>query len=486
MAARSADHFLVLDVGTSSTKALVFNAEGQRVAFARAGYQNDVDATGKCEQHPVRWWRAAKAVVRRIVTQIDPLKVRAIVVTTLRAAVLAMDSRDTPLAPALLAHDLRARSQGDQLSEQLGDLVFYKTGLRSSDYFSLPRMLWLRERIPQTAHWIGAQDYLVHRLCGEYLTDYSQAGRTLLFNVTDLRWDHELLEYAQIDLKTLPRAVPAGAVVGAMRAAVASELAIPAVDIVLGGADQACASLGLGGIRNDIVTANHGSGCFLVSARTGPVFEPQQRFLCSPHAWTEHWACEAAMLSTGRQLDQWQHLVGLPKHKLAGLDKLSPPGSNGVMCIPHMGGATAPYWRRDARGGFLGLCLGQSKHDLVRALIEGLLFDVAENLDAFGQLGELRVAGGLAQVDAFNQMQAHICGLPVVRAVEPEATALGAAIVAAVATGIYSDIQAASGAMVKLDDSSRRWPDPQIRDFYMKVRQRYRRLVRLVHEESMA
>ncbi len=475
---------MALDVGTSSTKALVFNAAGRRLAFTRADYQNDIDAGGKCEQDPATWWRAAKASIRRIVTQVDPQKIRAVVITSLRAAVIAANSRGKPLAPALLAHDLRARGKENKLSEQLGEIVFRKTGLRPSDYFSLPRMLWLRERIPQPARWYGAQDYLISRLCGEYVTDYSQAGRTLLFNTTDLRWDPELLEYAQIDVTALPRLVPPGTVAGKIRAAIASDLAIPTVDVVLGGADQACASLGLGGICGDVVTANHGSGCFVLTARTEPVLDPQQRFLCSPHAWAGYWACEAAMLSTGRQLAQWRHLVGLSDHELDSLDKLSPPGSNGVICVPHMAGATAPYWRRDARGAFLGLRIGQSKYDIVRALIEGLLFDLSENLNVFGKPRELRVAGRLAQVDAFNQIQAHICGLPVLRAEEPEATALGAAVVAAVATGIYPRIEEATRAMVRLDESSRRSPDPQIRAFYAEARQYYQRLVRLVHDES--
>lgn len=486
-ACRSADHILALDVGTSSTKAVVFDPQGRRCAFARVAYRNDIDASGRCEQNPARWWQAVKTSVLRIVPQIEPEKIRAITITTLRAAVLAVDLDGKPLAPAVLAHDLRAAGKEQELLERFGDRVYRKTGLRCSDYFSLPRMLWLRARIPEaggSTRWLGAQDYLVHKLCGEYVTDFSQAGRTLLLNAADLRWDPELLDYARIDAASLPRLVPAGTVVGKVRPRVASKLGIPALDVVLGGGDQACASLGLAGIRNDIVTANHGSGCFVLTARMEPVLDPQQRFLCSPHAWAGHWACEAAMLSTGRQLEEWKRLVGISEHDLRDLDRLSPPGSHGVICVPHMAGATAPYWRRDARGAFLGLRIGQSKQDILRALVEGLLFDLAENLDIIGQPRELRVAGGLAQVDAINQMQADICGLPVVRATETGATALGAAIVGAAATGVHPDIQSASAAMVQLDEASRRLPDPQVHLFYSEARRRYERLVRLVHDQT--
>ena len=484
MAASQAGDILAVDVGTSSVKAVVFDPEGRRCALARATYRNEVDATGKCEQDPARWWRAVKTSVRRIGAQIEPGRIRALAITALRAAIVPVDSQYRPLGPALLAHDLRAAGKEAELTEKFGDRVYRKTGLRSSDYFSLPRMLWLRERMPAVQHWMGAQDYLVHRLCGEYVTDHSQAGRTLLFHVTDLRWDPELLAYAGIDIAGLPRAVPAGTVAGRLLPRAAAELGLPRVDVVLAGADQACASVGLGGVRGDIVTANHGSGCFVLTARTAPVLDPGERFLCSPHAWTGLWACEAAMLSTGRQLEQWRSLLGVTGRELSGLDRLSPPGSHGVVSIPHMSGATAPWWRRDARGAFLGLSIGQSKHDLVRALIEGLVFDLAANLDLIGKPAELRVAGGLTRSDAFNRIQADICGVPVVQSTESEATALGAAIVGAAAAGIHPDIQSASAAMVQVDEASRRQPDPGIHAFYREARRRYERLVALVHDEG--
>lgn len=485
----SADLILALDVGTSATKAAIFDPQGNLLALARTGYRNQTDPSGKCEQNPEQWWRAAQASIRLACAEVDAQRIRAIAVTALRAVVLPVDRERRPIGHAVLAHDLRAAAEAERMTAHFGAAAIYRrTGLRPSDYFSAPRMIWLRNRLGKRAGriemWLGAQEYLIHKLCGETVVDPSQAGRTQLLDVHTLQWDGRFCAYAGVPEEMLPRLVPAASVVGRVDARMAAALSLPQVEVVAAGADQACAALALGGLQSEVVTANHGTGCFLLASRTRPVLDRERRFLCSPHAWRGFWAVEAPMLAAGRQVDDWRRLTHTAMREMDELDRRSPPGSHGIVCVPHMCGTTAPYWNREARGAFCGLRAGQTRHDLMRAMVEGLLFDLAHNLEILGRPRELRVAGGLARCDWFNQLQADICDLPVVRAAQPEATALGAAIAGAVATGVHRDFAGAFAAMARLDEASRKLPGASSREFYRALRPHYDDLVKLIHAKS--
>ena len=453
------DLVAAVDVGTTGCKVVLFDRKGRRAGYGYTRCEPTYRPGGEVEQAPGTWWRAVVRAAGEAMAGVPPDRVAAVALTSQRASVIPVDARGRTLGPALMWQDKRAAALCDELRRTLDPRrVYRRTGLRVDPYFSLARILWLRRvrtRVfDRAAKVVGVFDLVLHRLTGQFVTDHSQASRTLLFDVHARRWHRPLLDRFDIPLDKLPRVVPPGSVVGPLCRTAATRLGLrPGTPVVAGGGDQPCSALGMGAAGANDCSINTGTGSFLLACQTRVVLDPKRRYLCSAHVLPGCWAMEAGLLATGRVVDWYarRFLDTGGAEALSRMARRTRPGADGLVAAPHLVGAAAPHWDPLARGAVWGLGLHHRPEDVLRALVESICFELRANLDVFAQSGvrpsQVWVSGGLARSGVFNQMQADVFDLPVVRAREQETAALGAAIVGAVAIGWYGDLSRAARAM---------------------------------------
>jgi len=487
---------LAIDVGTTGARAMLFDLHGIPHGMAYQEYRSHFLSPTIIDHDPATWLNAVDTVVPAVLQQTATPgeSVAAIAVTSQRATIMPVDAKGNPLAPAILWQDKRTLEQCRQIEEAVGQAEIYaRTGLRIDPYFSLPKLMWFREKRPdvfrQAYRFLTVHDLIINHLTGEFVTDWTQASRTMLFRVNEFRWDEELAERFGIDPARLPKALPPGTVAGTLTSAAAERLGLPkGVPVVMAGGDQQSAALGLGVTKPGYAQVITGTGSFVVAATAEPYRDSQARVLCSASAVAGAWIMEAGIFTSG-SVYRWlrdelstaekvaAEWLGLDPYDLLNMEVAqSRPGAGGLVLLPHFAGSAAPYWNPLAKGVVFGLTLGHRRADLVRAVLEGIAIEVSKNLETIArlmsdqtELQEIRVSGGAARSDLFNQIQADVYGRRVVPGKLEQSSALGAAILAATAVGVYPDVHAASEAMGSLDFSRVREPDPGRHELYQEM-----------------
>lgn len=489
---KARDELIVsIDLGTSACKVVAFDRRGRRAAYGRSTYDNLLGANGRAEQKPLNWWKGLKEAIHASGIHKRRNSIVGYTVSTLRAAVLAIDGRGRPLAPAILASDRRATEETDFLAKRFDEERLYKTtGLRLNTYSSLARILWLKNHQPdifaRAAQILCAQDYLINRLCGHTITDRSHASRTLCLDIQTKQWNWKLMESLGLSCELFPALVDPGIVVGELSSRTSRDLQIPIAPVIAAGGDQMCASVGLGAVDSEQVSINHGTGSFVERPTPVPVLDKQRKSLASVHVLRDRWVQEFPILLTGRLLE---HLPGttfssrseFPRTLESALS-LSPCAGKqaSLMFLPYQGGSTAPHWDDNLPGVLWGLRSHHQSSHLLRSLLEAVVFDLRRCIEALPRKPkEILVGGHLTHPRAFNQVQADIFGIPVVKPLETEATALGAAVVAFVALGFHSSAEAAVEAMVHYDDNCRLVPNMRMKPYYEDLFNRQGELLNL-------
>ena len=493
------ERLLVLDVGTTGTRGVVFDLEGRLLGMSYREYRSHFLTPSIIDHDPQTWVDAVEAVVPEVLRQTNTPAgaVLAVAVTSQRATILPVDASGHPLASAILWQDKRTMQECRDIEETLGSQVVYaRTGLRIDPYFSLPKILWFKRKRPDvyraTHRFLTVHDFIVNQLTGEFVTEWTQASRTMLFNIDTLQWDPELAEPLGLDVDRMPRAQPPGSIAGTLTGHAAARLGLPAsVPVVMAGGDQQCAAVGLGVTQPGLAKVTTGTGSFVVAPVARPYRDPGGRVLCSASAIPGQWVLEAGIFTSGAvyrwvrdELSRAETSaaadLGLDPYDLLNLEAArSAPGAGGLIVLPHLAGSAAPYWNPLARGVIFNLALGHRRSDLVRAVLEGIALEIGKNLRIIEELigsgtsgralTEVRVSGGAVRSDLFNQIQADVYGLRVVPGRIEQATALGAAILAAAAVGVYPDVHEASRRMSTTDPVRAREPDPERHAIYREV-----------------
>jgi sugar (pentulose or hexulose) kinase len=313
----------------------------------------------------------------------------------------------------------------------------------------------------------------------------------MLFDINKIKWSDSLCEQLGIPIKKLPDTRPPGTVIGAITDKAAKATGLPrGTPVIAGGGDQQCAALGLGVVRPGQVSATTGTGTFVLADLEEPKLDPKMRVLTSLSVIPDHWVLEASMFTSGA-LYRWfrdnfmqceqQHAreQGIDIYELMNREvECAEPGARGLLMLPHFAGAGAPYWDPEAKGVLHGLTLAHTRSDILRALAEGVCFEVKKSLDVLGELGldihELRIAGGVTRSDVWNRLQADIYGKPVVKTGLEETTALGAAILGCVGCDIYRTPQDAVKNMLEIKSEYK--PDGKLEKFYKGVYVKHKKL----------
>ena len=442
------------DIGSQSLKGILLDPSGAAIAQAAASYDVDYPHPGWAQQD-VRDWRLALAsVVGDLLStaRVTPADVATLGLASQVDGLVAVDADAEALHPAIIWLDRRATSQADRIDGVQPADIRRITGLNLDASHVAPKILWLREQCPdvfeRAAGLLLPGSALVAWLTGERVLDHANASSTLLYDVTTQAWSPRMLDATSLDAERLGSIEAAATVVGAIRPGPAGAIGLtPATRVVVGTGDEHGASLGAGGIRPGIVIDITGTAEPVAVAATSPVIDETGLVETHGHADPRVWLVENPGFVSGGSVRWFQDLYGSGT-SVADLDgeaiTVTAPGSDGVTFLPTLSGATAPRWNDRARGVFAGLSLNHGRAHLYRSVLEGCTFalrDIVDRLDAMG-LGadEIRVVGGGARSRLWLQMKADVTGRTVRVLTTDESTAQGAAMLAGVGAGTFSDL----------------------------------------------
>jgi glycerol kinase len=497
------ERILVIDAGTTGTRAAVFDLSGRLLGVAYREYKSQFLSPIAIDHDPATWLDAVGTTIPEVIqrTATKPESCLAVAVTGQRATVVPVGADGEPLAPAILWQDKRTMKQCHEIESRVGsDAVYARTGLRIDPYFSLPKLMWFHQERPdvyRTARFfLTVHDLIIHHLTGQFRTDWTQASRTMLFDIVRFQWDADLARACEFDRAKLPEALAPGSVAGRLTAATAARLGLPqGLPVVMAGGDQQAAAVGLGAIHQGVATATTGTGTFVIAPVEAPLWDPQRRVLLSASGSAGQWILEAGIFTSGAVYRWLREALACegpteathergddPYEQLNTLAGQAPLGAGGVIVLPHFMGSAAPYWNPDARGVIFNLTLSHRTQHLARAVLEGMTIEIGKNLaiietllrgngsaTADPGLTEVRVTGGVTRSSLFNQIQADVYGCRVLPGKVTEATALGAAILAAVALGGHADVPSACEAMTGVDTERAQEPDPRRHAAYRQL-----------------
>jgi glycerol kinase len=453
------DALLALDQGTSSSRALVFDRSGRLLAVAQRELPQHFPQPGWVEHDAEEIWQHQAACAREAIAKAG-VKPGAIGITNQRETVVLWDRKTgQPLHKALVWQDRRTAAFCEQLKQQgLEPRVRELTGLLLDPYFSATKLRWLldhvpgaRERAARGELAFGTIDsWLLWKLTdGQvHATDASNASRTLIYDIHRGEWSDELLAAFDIPKSLLPEVRPSSGVFGQ-----ATEFGIPIAGIA---GDQQAALFGQAALGPGQAKNTYGTGCFLLM-HTGAQARTSTQGLITTRAAQVDGVAQFALegsVFVGGAVVQWLRdgLKAIGGSGEVQALAASVPDAGGVMFVPAFAGLGAPYWRPDARGALLGLTRGTTQAHIARAALESIAFQSAAVLSAMNadvdeqdRLTELRVDGGASANDLLMQFQADLLGIPVLRPQVIETTALGAALLAGLGTGLYGSPQEVGG-----------------------------------------
>lgn len=477
-----AEYVIAIDQGTTSSRAIIFDKQGSIISVGQKEHEQIFPKPGWVEHDPLEIWRNVQEVIGVALAKADLTRhdIAAIGITNQRETAVVWDkTTGEPVYNAIVWQDTRTQPIVDRLAaEGLGGVGRYKgdVGLPLATYFSGTKIVWILENVPGAREKADAGDlifgttdtWVLWNLTGGvdggvHATDVTNASRTLFMDLETLRWREDILADFGVPLSMLPEIRSSSEVYG--MAEDSSLLRETPVAGILG--DQQAATFGQAAFGPGESKNTYGTGNFLI-------FQTGEEIVHSPNGLLTtlgyklgdapaQYALEGSIAVTGSLIQWLRDQLGLIA-SAPEAEEIAAEDNGGVYVVPAFSGLFAPYWRPDARGAIVGLTRFATKGHLARAALEATAFQTREVLDAVNadsgvDLTELKVDGGMTVNDTLMQFQADILGVPVVRPVVAETTALGAAYAAGLAVGFWSDL----GELRANWQEDRRWV-PQMDD----------------------
>lgn len=449
---------LALDQGTTSSRAIVFDHNGHIKSVAQKEFTQYFPQPGWVEHNPNEIWSSQASVIAETISAIDinGLDIAGIGITNQRETTIVWDvDTEEPIYNAIVWQDRRTSEFCDELKAQgLTDKIHEKTGLIIDAYFSGTKIKWILDNVPGARkraemgklRFGNVDSWLVWRLTrGEvHVTDVTNASRTMLFNIHDLKWDEELMELLDIPMSMMPEVKSSSEVYGHTKTTIfAHEVPISGI-----AGDQQAALFGQMCIEPGSIKNTYGTGCF-VMLNTGNKPVMSKNNLLTTIAWKIGdqvvYALEGSIYVGGSVVQWLRNGLGFITSSSEIEDLASTvPDSGGVYFVPALTGLAAPYWDQYARGTIIGITRGTTRAHIARAALDGIAFqtyDIAQAMakDMNASLTELKVDGGASRNNLLMQSQADILGIKVVRPRITETTALGAAYLAGLAVGFWKN-----------------------------------------------
>ena len=473
------------DLGTSSNKASLFSTEGKLIDSYTVPYDVHFFHKNYAQQDPEDWWGAVCKATREIVKQIDPEEVLAISFSSQMQACIAVDEKGTVLYPAMIWADHRAEAQAEELTRKIGfDRMYEINGHRVSPSYSIEKLMWLREEKPEiyakTYKMLLAKDYIICRLTGEFVTDYSEASGTDAFDLRHLKWSEEILAATGIDREKMPELHASTDVIGSLTKEAAESLGLTCeTKVVCGGGDGPCSALGAGSIKDGQMFLSFGTSAWIAGTSGEVNLDREKTLIGFGHVVPGKYMPCGTMQAAGSSYSYIKEALCAEEVRQAEetgesvyelLNRLvlqSPPGAKGLIFLPYLLGERSPRWNPDTSGSFLGIRMEHKKCDYVRAVLEGIAMNLSVILEAQREHmegKELVLTGGGAKGDVLAQILSDVLGVPLHRLDHVEtATSIAAAVIAGVGVGVFKDFSVVD-QFVKTDKTF--YPREEYREVY--------------------
>jgi len=462
-----------LDIGTTGCKAIVFSEDGTILGQAAREYAILTPQPTWAEQDAEKVWSLAWASLGEAVAQAKNDPPVALAISCQGEAVIPVDAEGNALRPAILGMDTRTGAETNWLAGQFGEEpLFNRTGMPVNTVNTLPKLLWLQRNQPElwrSAHqFLLYEDFFLRRLGGQAVISHCLASRTQMYDLTAGQWAADLLAGCNIERDRLALLAPAGGVVGTLRPELAQKLGLKS-DVLLasGGHDQACAALGSGVTQTGLAMVSSGTAEVVEVAMDTPALDKALRegdISVYRHVVPGLYLAMTLNHSGGLSLRWYRDTLGkweMEQAKQTGQDAYDllladvPSGPTRLLFLPHFSGSGTPNWDNSSKGAILGLTFGAGQATIAKALLEGLTFELRNNLDLLQQVGvtinELHAVGGGAKSNLWLQLKADICRIPLRIPQVTEAACLGAALLAGVAAGVYPNFEAAVSQTVHFE-----------------------------------
>jgi xylulokinase len=496
---KTVTHVLGIDIGTTGVKALLVSEKGGVTASATVEYPLLTPRPNWAEQNPQTWWDATVSATQTCLEKAHAASGKDIDVTAVGLSgqmhsSVFLDSRGEVLRPAILWCDQRTAPQCQEITDTVGfDRLIELTFNRALAGFTAPKILWLRQNEPEAyarvRQVLVTKDYIRYRMTGVFATEVSDASGTLLFNVARREWSDEMLQALDIPREWLPDCFESPEISGYLTGEAARVLGLTeGTPVVGGGGDQAAGAVGNGIVREGLVSCVLGTSGVVFWHSDKPAFDPLGRLHSFCHAIPGKWHLMGVTLTAGGALRWFRDTLcqdEITEARLKGVDPYDiiikkatsvPPGSEGLVFLPYLAGERNPHADANARGAFLGLSLRHTKAHMARAVLEGVIMNLKGCMELGQESGvtatQLSLSGGGARSVAWQQIVADIFGIDVVRNSVDEGPAYGAAILAAVGTGLFSSVEEACTRFIRTVDS--RVPDPARSQVYGHLYDLYR------------
>jgi len=491
-------YLLGIDLGTSAVKVGVYSSTGQQIALESDEYALTPQANA-VEADPELYWAPIVRAIRRVLERIggSPDRIVAASTSTFGESIFPLLKDGTPARPSISWLDGRSSTEAELLLGRLGAQRLLELSGQADINAIWPatKILWMKRHEPEVfarvAKFLLPDDYLLYRLSGQVVGELTMWGSSLLLDIRSKDWSEASLDAAGVSPGQLPARTAPGTVLGKISPACAAETGLSTNTLVVAGAmDQMCAAVGAGNIVPGIVTESTGTVVALLTTLDAPIFDSATRVPCHIHAVPGKY-CLLPWSPTGGMVLKWfkdrfgeMEIARAAREGRDVYDLLCeqaaavPPGSEGLILLPFLEGAGFPEFHPAARGVLLGLSLGHTKAHFTRAILESIAYLVRADLEALQRLGvsprEVRLLGGAAKSPLWSQIKADVLGLPVSVLRGSDTAALGAAMIAAVGAGFFSNLPDAVAAMGR--PGSVLMPQAGAREVYDRAYSRYRQL----------
>ncbi len=464
--------------------------------MATCEYDLEYPCPGWVELDTEKYWEALKSIIRIILTKYtgNIKEIKALAIASQGETLILVDHMGQPLRKAIVWLDNRAGQEAEQIKSAFGtDIPFKITGQPDIvPTWPAAKILWIKKNEPalfsKVNKFLLLEDYLIYRLTNKFISEGSLLSSTLMFDINTGQWWPEMLKYIGVDPDNLPEISNSGHIIGEITDKAVQDTGLSNETLVVSGAlDQAASTIGAGNVGSGIITESTGSTLAICVNTVCPVLDPHQRIPCHFHAikgeyFLLPWCQTAGMVYKWFRNEFFKgtliavnpddpDLFNQMDQEASGI----PPGSEGLIMLPHLAGAFTPESNPNARGVFFGISLNTGRAHFERGILESVAFMLKRNLDLLQELGikvnEIRSIGGGAKSVLWNQIKADVCQKPVVTMQVSETACLGAAILAGCALNIFINLRDASEKMIQLN--KRIEPDKMNIEVYSAAYKKY-------------
>jgi xylulokinase len=472
--------YIGIDLGTSSVKILLMAKNGQIIDETTEEYPVYYPKANWAQQIPEDWWQGTLKALKALLEKNQSVKaqIKSISFSGQMHGMVALDQQGQVLTPAIIWCDQRTALECDEITTHFGQNKLSElVGNKALTGFTAPKILWLKKNHPEVfekvAMYLLPKDYINYKLSGNFATDLSDASGTLLLDVKNKCYSKQLLEFVGINVNQLPKLYESYDVTGKLSDTLKVELGINQdVLIVAGAGDQAAGAIGTGTVSEGVVSVTLGTSGVVFAAHDHYKVDGQNRLHAFCHA-SGRYHTMGVMLSAASCLKWWADEVAVSE--IDGLLDEMNDAVTEVIFLPYLLGERTPYPDPDARGTFIGMDMNTGRKEMTKAVLEGVAFGLKDSLDIIKDMGlpidEIRIIGGGAKSHKWRQILADVFGQTIVGINTNQGGALGAAILAAVGDGAYTDVDAATAAIIKVVDSVE--PDMSQHEKYQEKHQNF-------------